>query len=138
MKQLFILACLLSLVISCHKPDQGNLNIDIFAPTAFLPDDANGNSNSQAYCTDGSPNCNKIFRMKISNPAGVPLHCELQIIDKDGIGQYVGNNIHEGWNGKKHNTGVLAPQGTYFYQFKATNSNTGDFKIKKGEFVLLR
>jgi hypothetical protein len=133
MKQLLTFVLIIGLMASCHKTEQGSLNIEVYAPKAFLPNDANGNPSSKATCLDGSS-----FRVTISNPDGVPLVCEFKISDLNGILLYTGTDISQGWNGKKNNSGILSPQGSYIYQLKATNPNNGDFKIKKGEFILLR
>jgi gliding motility-associated-like protein len=63
---------------------------------------------------------------------------QAQLFNRWGLQMYEWNSIHGGWDGRT-STGLLAPEGTYYYIIKAKGEGqTGKNYEFKGSFTLLR
>ncbi len=139
MKKLLIILSLLSAVMACKKVDQDDLSIGVYIPNAFRPDSPDGTVNSDANCLDGEPNCNKIFRVVISNPNNISYRISMNVYDSKGQNLYTGLDPTQGWDGTLHNLGKnFSPQGNYRYLIKITEPENNKSKVFEGSVALLR
>ncbi len=111
----------------CIEPD-----ITVFIPNAFRPDGENG-ANSQADCIDGTPNCNKVFKVV----ANGYLSIEIFIYNRWGQLVFSSTEAETGWNGRMLGTGEFCPQEVYVYQVTATSYSGKKYKYS-GSVTLLR
>ncbi len=94
--------------------------ITFFMPNAFTPNEDNKND---------------IFK-GTGHTYGIQ-NFEMIIWNRWGERIYKTDNIDEGWNGRKNNSGQAAPPGVYVYEVKYTNPRGKDFHFK-GFATLIR
>ncbi len=91
---------------------------DVWLPNAFTP---NGDGRNDIYRVAGADN-SKSFQMEIFNRWGNRV--------------FVSDSNEKGWNGLQN--GREAPAGSYICMIKFIHAETGESKILKGTFILIR
>ena len=102
MKTLFfyLLAILFVLLGSCNKNEFEEVNVGVFIPSAFSPNN------------DGN---NEIFMPIVSNSTNTLKDYKMIIYSMNGTELFQSTYISMGWNGKQDVNGQAYPNGTYIY-----------------------
>jgi hypothetical protein len=138
--KIFITFLFISLAfVSCKKTKQDELSVTVSIPNAFVPNNKDGTLNSTAPCLDGEPNCNKVFRVFITNPDSIQLQLSMEIYDLKGRRVFTSRDQNPEWDGTEKNTGVyFCPQGTYHYFITVTEVPNDKTRSYEGDVALLR
>lgn len=137
MRSLLLFTLLIAVTLGCKKQDEGQQSIKVYIPNAFRPDDMNG-AQSLSPCPGGDMECNRSFKVGISNPDSVDFEADMAIYNSRGLKVFHSHSLAEGWNGREQQIGDYLPQGIYRYMFHIRQLNNGSVRIYKGEVLLLR
>ncbi len=120
---------LLLTILGCKKPDQDDLLVSVYIPSAFRP-------GSNIPCPDGDPGCNTKFHIVVSHGQYLEF-IEISIFDQNGeqIWHAEDQSSFLGWDGTFK--GAPMRQASYNYNIKVTDTNHHS-KFIEGSFLLIR